>query len=782
MEPDRKENAARPLLETPAGWRRIDSAAGTIHADRRVEERLEFAEAVASGLDQSPRSLPYRFLYDQRGSEIYEYITEQPEYYPTRTEDAILAAHAATIRERVGATTLVEFGSGSSTKTRHLLDAWTAAGPARYVPIDISLSALESACADLAAVYPQVQLEAIRSSYQSAVPLVRELSPMTFVFLGSSVGNFDSEELDEFLETVSRHLAPGDTLLLGIDRVKDSGQLEAAYNDAAGWSARFTLNLFERMNRELGTSIPIGAIEHVAYYNDRLERIEIYARFLRQAHIDLAQIDRRFRIAPGELIRTEISRKFRPEVMAADAARFGLGCEATYTDNEQRFAVLLLRRDSRVPVADDHAHRVENLLSSVRARTHEIVAPLDDGQLLAQPEPVMGPLLWDLGHIGEFERLWLIEQLGAVPPAAALRAAYDPLTHDRASRGQLQLPSAAETVTELRRVRKSVLELLRGGSIDPTVPLTRDGFVYGMVAQHESQHQETMLQAIQMREDLVYEPAFATCPPRRPAYQPGDSMVLVPAGPCEIGTDDRRLAYDNERPRHRTHVEAFRIDAAPVCNAQYAGFVGDGGYDRRELWTESGWAWRQRAGVQAPAYWQRHQDRWLRCCFGVWRALDPARPVINISWYEASAYASWAGKRLPSEFEWEKAAAWDPARGAARRFPWGEHPATSEYANLGHRFLEPVAVGAFPRGCSFYGCQQMLGDVYEWTASDFLPYPGFEAFPYRQYSEIHFGSEYKVLRGASWAVPEFMARTTYRNWDLPERRQIFAGFRCAKDP
>ncbi|MFW6198618.1 MAG: ergothioneine biosynthesis protein EgtB, partial [Acidobacteriota bacterium] len=689
------------------------------------------------------------------------------------------------IRRRVGDTTLVELGSGSSTKTRHLLDAWTAAGPARYVPVDISLTALRAACSELAADYPDLAVEGIGAPYERAIPLVGAVSPMVFVFLGSTVGNFNNEELDRFLDLVARHLGPDDRFLLGIDLVKEPRRLEAAYDDEAGWTERFTLNLFERMNRELGTRIPLEAVEHVAFYNDRLDRVEIYARFPEGATVELPAIDRRFRIGPGEMIRTEISRKFRAPQMAATVARFGFVHEQTISDPEGLFGLLLLRRGRRVPVAENRVRMLEALLRSVRARTYEIVAPLTDEQLRDQPSPLMGPLGWDLGHIADFERLWLVDEvrrrLDGRDREGRLDEAYDPVAQPRADRRELELPSRRRLVGRLESVRREALGLLRDGAIDPAEPLTADGFVYRMVAQHESQHQETMLQAIQLRDDVVYDPPFRASPPPRPDHHPAGEMLLVPAGACEIGTDDRSIAYDNERPRLRVELPAFRIGAAPVTNGQFLEFIADDGYGRPELWSEAGRTWLREEGAEAPLYWRRIDGEWMRRCFGGWRRIDPHRPVIHVSWYEADAYARWAGVRLPTEQEWEKAAAWDPSRGRSRTHPWGERLPSPEYANVDMRLLEPTPVGSYPHGRSFYGCHQMVGDVWEWTSSPFAPYPGFEAFPYREYSEVFFGDEYRVLRGCSWAVPGFMARITYRNWDYPRRRQIFAGFRLASD-
>jgi iron(II)-dependent oxidoreductase len=240
-------------------------------------------------------------------------------------------------------------------------------------------------------------------------------------------------------------------------------------------------------------------------------------------------------------------------------------------------------------------------------------------------------------------------------------------------------------------------------------------------------------------------------------------------------------ALDNERPVHEVDVPAFWIDAAPVTNAAHRGFVEDGGYDEPRWWTSEGWAWRTEAALIAPQFWRRDGAAWTRLRFGHVEPLPPEEPVQHVCWYEADAYARWAGRRLPTEAEWEKAAVFDPDTGASRRWPWGDASPTEDRANLGQRHLGPAPVGAYPGGVSAVGCHQMVGDVWEWTASDFLPYPGFEWFPYAEYSDVFYGTEYKVLRGSSWATDPGVGRTTFRNWDLPIRRQIFAGFRTARD-
>jgi iron(II)-dependent oxidoreductase len=229
-------------------------------------------------------------------------------------------------------------------------------------------------------------------------------------------------------------------------------------------------------------------------------------------------------------------------------------------------------------------------------------------------------------------------------------------------------------------------------------------------------------------------------------------------------------------------LDAFAIDVAPVTNAQYQQFIADGGYQRPEFWSERGWAHRVAAGLVAPQFWERGANgRWWRRRFGVMVPVRPHQPVMHVCWFEAQAFAAWAGKRLPTEAEWECAARLDPAGGQSRRFPWGAAEPDDTTANLGQRHLEPADVGAYPAGASPTGVHQLIGDVWEWTASDFHGYPGFRAFPYREYSEVFFGGDYKVLRGGSFGTDPVACRGTFRNWDHPVRRQIFAGFRLAAD-
>jgi iron(II)-dependent oxidoreductase len=420
-------------------------------------------------------------------------------------------------------------------------------------------------------------------------------------------------------------------------------------------------------------------------------------------------------------------------------------------------------------------------LERARAHTLAIIEPVSEADAARQHDALMSPLLWDLGHIAAFESLWLLRNLDGPIEFAEMPGTYNPFEHPRATRGALALPTLADARAELEAVRVDVRRRLAAERFDGGSPLLRDGYVVRMVAQHESQHQETMLQTLQLKGGAPYAaPRAWSLPAGRPVAE-DDAMVLCRAGRVAIGTDDRSEAYDNERPSHSIELASFWIDVTPVTNGAYRRFVEDGGYDDRALWSDAGWRWRQESQATAPKHWERTADGWTVRAMDRVEPLDPLRPVCHVCFHEAEAYARSVGKRLPTEHEWEAASTWDPALGRRRRYPWGDERPTRELANVDQLGFGTAQVGAYGRNVSPTGCYGMIGDVWEWTSSDFGGYPGYETFPYPEYSEAFFGSEYKVLRGGSWATSADVARATFRNWDYPIRRQIFSGFRCARD-
>jgi gamma-glutamyl hercynylcysteine S-oxide synthase len=332
------------------------------------------------------------------------------------------------------------------------------------------------------------------------------------------------------------------------------------------------------------------------------------------------------------------------------------------------------------------------------------------------------------------------------PMRGELGRFYDAIENPRSIRSKLPILHGDELRAYLQEVRARTLEVLDRVDLEsPDDPLLADAVVYEMLLAHEHQHNETMLQLIQMIED--YEPVEHEPTPSPDPFSRSPEMVMVEGGPVEIGAGSEGFAYDNERPRHTVPLDSFWIDRSPVTNGAYAEFIAE-------------------TGAEPPMYWAPDTDGgWVRTAMGHTTPLQPDEPVIHVSWHEADAFARWAGKRLPTEEEWEAAASGaDPDR-----------------ANLDQLAFGCARVGAYDDAASDCGAVQMLGDVWEWTSSDFVGYPGFKAFPYSEYSEVFFGDTYKVLRGGAWATRRNVIRTSFRNWDYPERRQIFAGIRCVKD-
>jgi L-histidine N-alpha-methyltransferase len=317
-------------------------------AEAETDSTLDFAESIATGLNADLKTIPCRYLYDARGSALFEEICKQPEYYPTRTEGTILRDRAGDIAEITGQVCIAELGSGTSVKTRHILKQYLGFNSQpHYVPIDVSVAALQQAAQTIRQVLPEVHVTGIAGTYEKAFSLFPELSPLMVMFLGSTIGNFGEEEMPAFLKRLADHLQEGDFFLLGADLQKDRETLEAAYNDSAGVTAAFTLNLFERMNRELDAGIDLDMVRHEAFYNSDKNRIEIYAHFLQEQEIHLAPLDESLRIEAGERIRTEISRKFDLKKLNGLLCRCGFHVHQVFTDEREWFALILMQRNGR---------------------------------------------------------------------------------------------------------------------------------------------------------------------------------------------------------------------------------------------------------------------------------------------------------------------------------------------------------------------------------------------------------------------------------------------------
>lgn len=424
------------------------------------------------------------------------------------------------------------------------------------------------------------------------------------------------------------------------------------------------------------------------------------------------------------------------------------------------------------------------ILRDARSRTLELLQGLDAAQLIGPKLDTVNPMLWEIGHVAWFYEYFILRRLYNHRPLLANGDdLYDSIKIAHDTRWNLSLLSLDDTIAYMGQVQDALI-----GRLDGTMADQSDSFIYRFATFHEDMHDEAFLWT---RQTLAYpRPALAIAseglPPDADAGDlPGD--VEVPGGTFWLGSPrNASFLFDNEKWAHPVTIAPFRIARAPVTNSQIAAFVEDSGYWRQELWGEEGWRWRRSVEAEHPVYWQRDDaGNWHLRRFHEWLPLSPHQPAIHVNWYEANAYCRWAGRRLPTEVEWEVAAIGEATANGnelspgKRRFPWGDEPTTRRHANLDARALGCIDAAALPEGDSAFGCRQMLGNVWEWTGDTFAPYPGFTPDAYREYSQPLFGNT-KVLRGGAWTSRSRMVSATYRNYFGPERRDVFAGFRTCE--
>jgi ergothioneine biosynthesis protein EgtB len=420
-------------------------------------------------------------------------------------------------------------------------------------------------------------------------------------------------------------------------------------------------------------------------------------------------------------------------------------------------------------------------LMHVRERTLRLMAAVPDEFLTTRVHDFYSPVGWHFGHIAATEEYWVLQQAFEAPPRDPKLSFLFANLPENPKENRVNLPPREVIVAYMECTRQTVLEALAGADFDSDAPLLTDGYAWEFALRHECQHQETICELLQLFRKQPHERQLGTA--RFLAYpDPKEpETVGIPGGTFTMGSDEPH-GYDNEKRAHMVTVEPFDLDRTPVTVFQWKRFMDDGGYQKRELWSDEGWAWAQTELAFCPEYWVATKPGadYVFCGPRGPRALHRDEPVSSISWYEADAYARWAGKRLPTEAEWEFAAAHDPVTGRSRIYPWGDDAPTPDHACFDIVEWQSAPVGDRPDGASAYGLLDMAGGVWEWTSSPFLPYPGFEAWPYDGYSKEHMDGKHFVCKGGSWATSAPNLRCAFRNWYVPTYRQGFLGLRCAR--
>ena len=416
---------------------------------------------------------------------------------------------------------------------------------------------------------------------------------------------------------------------------------------------------------------------------------------------------------------------------------------------------------------------------NTRSQTLELVQPLEKEDYVVQTAFFMSPPKWHLGHVSWFYEVIMSKinpgyEFHSKEYSKIFNSYYQSLgqPHDKAKRGILSRPTVQETMEYFFTIDKKVEDFLSN------IKNEEDFSLFQLAFNHEYQHQELLVYDIQNLLADSYHPVKQNNPPISSPVE--KNVIKIYGGLFEMGYYGLDFCYDVELPEHTVYLNSYLMDTFPVTNGDYLKFITDGGYENFRFWLSDGWEKVKKEGWNAPMYWEEDGEQWIRHDFRGKHKIDLSEPVCNVSYYEADAYSKWAGKRLPTEAEWEKAASWNESKKIKTIYPWGNEPPNARHANLLESHIwSPSVIGSYPEGKSHYGCHQMMGDVWEWTSSDFIGYPGFKS-GFVEYNDKWFCNQ-KVLRGSSFATPSTSIRNSYRNFFRPDERWVFAGFRCVTD-
>jgi ergothioneine biosynthesis protein EgtB len=417
---------------------------------------------------------------------------------------------------------------------------------------------------------------------------------------------------------------------------------------------------------------------------------------------------------------------------------------------------------------------------NIRTQTLELVKTLEKDDFVVQTAVFMSPPKWHLGHVSWFYEVIMNNldpkyEFFSQELSKVLNSYYQAFgePHEKAKRGNLSRPTVDEALQYFNIINKRVEDFLKNSQINKD-----EIYLFKMAFNHECQHQELLVYDLQHLLASTYRPITQNTLPT--PSQVEKKSIKIPGGIYEMGYNGSDFCYDIELPEHKVYLNQYSMDVFPITNADYLKFIEEGGYEDFRFWLADGWDVVKKNKWNAPMYWENENGKWLRHDFRGKQKLEPNEPVCNVSYYEADAYCKWAKKRLPTEAEWEKASCWNEDNQIKTIYPWGNDFPTEDHSNLlESKLWSPSQIGSYPLGKSHYGLHQMMGDVWEWTSSEFVGYPGFKS-GFAEYNDKWFANQ-KVLRGSSFATPKYSIRSSYRNFFKLDERWMFAGFRCVED-